>query len=353
MGRCIKPIGGEFWFQNNIINNSRCNLEGLKTIFLAGGQSAILYILNNLNIEKHECILLPSYICPSMLYHFKYLGINYRFYKINTNLSIDHQDLIRLSKCYNVKAIFFINYFGFYQTQNTIRLLEKFQKQGIQLIEDAVQMLWYRKQEFIGNYVFNSYRKFLPIDGSIVLCNRQEGYEHLEDDYDHLIYQARTKKTEFINNNKGCEEEYLDLFEKAEKAYYKRIEIKRITKESKNLLNKIDIELIGKIRLENYNYLYNHLIDKEKLKILYNNSNIKTNIPIGMPILTNNRDYIRTKLREYKIFCPVHWDLTKEVWVNDYPNSLYISKHILTIPIDHRYDKMDMDRFLSILFKLL
>ncbi|MFT9494665.1 hypothetical protein [Anaerosolibacter sp.] len=352
MGRSINPIGGEFWFEPSIFKKDRNNFEAVKAVFLAGGQSAIRFIFESLEIKKNECVLIPAYICPSILYPLEQLKISYRFYKIKDNLSLDHEDLIQQVETHAVKAILFINYFGFYHKEDTQQLLKRFQQQGIKLIEDAVQMLWFQRQAFIGDYVFNSYRKFLPIDGSLVLCDTQKDFNPVIDDYDRLMNDGRMKKTAYIYFDIGTEEKYLDMFAKAEHAYYRRTQIVSMNNVSRNLLKQVDTDFIKQRRLENYIYLYDRLAQNREVKILFNISNIKENIPLGLPVFIKNRDDLRTKLRNHGIFCPVHWDITKEQWAIDHPNTLHVSKHILTIPIDQRYCKEDMDRLLDTLFKL-
>ncbi len=44
--------------------------------------------------------------------------------------------------------------------------------------------------------------------------------------------------------------------------------------------------------------------------------------PIGFPILIENRDFVRMKLREFDIYCAIHWDLRNEKWVSDFNDSL-------------------------------
>lgn len=353
MGISIKPIGGEFWFDPSFFRKDSNNFQGLKAVFLSGGQSAIRFIIESLRVGKDECILIPAYICPSILYPLKHLKVPYRLYKVKNNLSLDHEDLIKQVKSHPVKAIFFINYFGFYHNEDTRQLLKKFQHQGIKLIEDSVQMLWFQRQAFIGDYVFNSYRKFVPIDGSIVLCDIQKGFDSTIDDYDRYMNNARMKKTAYIYFDIGSEEEYLDAFAEAEHVYYQRPGIISMNNVSRSLLNQIDTSFIKQKRLQNFNYLHDRLIRHRKLKILFHKSSIKENIPLALPVLVKNRDNIRAKLRKQGIFCPVHWDITKELWVYDYPDSLHISKHILTLPIDQRYNSTDMNRLLDTLFKLL
>jgi len=347
--RCIKPIGGEFWFENSIIDDNIANLNSTESLLLNGGQSAIEYILRDIAIERHNYVLMPSYLCPTILYKFKKKNINVLFYKINEDLSIDISSIKELITNFDVKALFFIDYFGFYPDEQTLNYFKQLKERGVILIEDAVQMLWFDKSpKFIGDYVFNSYRKFFPCDGSMVLHNSDKvKYESIEDTYDTLIFEARTKKTQYIKNNIGKEDEFLIKFLEAEQLYYEREDIKSIGERSKTFLQHINYQKIRKQRIDNFLYLYEKLKNNQKVRILFTPQKIEDNTPLAFPVLINNRDFVRQELRKYNIYCPVHWDIKKEKWAGQFPKSLNVSEKILSLPIDWRYSKNDMQYLLD------
>lgn len=340
----MKPIGGEFWFDKKLFCDKVSNFRDLYAVFLSGGQSAIQFILDDIKFKSDEYVLVPSYLCPTILYSFQRRNINYMFYEINEDLSINLKDIEGKINSNKVKALFFIDYFGFYHADKTIEFLKSIKRDGVILIEDAVQMFWFKRMnKFIGDYIFNSYRKFLPIDGSIVLCNRHDEFNYMEDNYCKLMNKARTKKTRYVQNDIGKEEEFLNLFSIADKAYYERKNIIGMDDQSKKLLDKVDYKLIGELRRENYNYLYDILINFSNIKILFNKQLIEDNVPLTFPILIHNRDSIRKKLRESFIYCPVHWDVRNESWIDNFKKSKKISNSILSLPIDWRYNKEDIN----------
>jgi hypothetical protein len=354
MGGHIKPIGGEFWLDNSILINGVNNFNKTDSVLLNGGQSAIEFILRDINLKKTEYILMPSYLCPTILYKFTQKDINVLFYEVNEELSINLESITELINKFNVKAVFFIDYFGFYHDDQTIAYLKKLKKNGFILIEDAVQMLWFGKlNKFIGNYVFNSYRKFFPVDGSLVLCNNSISFNTIQDEYYNLITEARINKTKYIMNDIGKEEDFLNKYQEAEEWYYKRNTINGMNIESIKFLNHVNYTLVREQRLINYNYLYDNLMELNKVKLLFDKRRIEDNVPLTLPVVINHRDYVRNELRKYNIYCPVHWDITKESWAANFSKSLELSSSILSIPIDWRYSKKDMDYFLEKFNKIL
>ena len=67
-------------------------------------------------------------------------------------------------------------------------------------------------------------------------------------------------------------------------------------------------------------------------------------IPLGYPILSENRDELRRKLASRRIFCPVHWPLPAEVSSAQFPEAHSLSEKIMTLPLDQRYTIEDMAR---------
>ena len=338
------PIGGEFWFSRNLQLKEKQRDIREVGMLLSGGKSAIEFILKDISFKKDEVLLVPSFLCPTIISFIKRLDIKYEFYNVKKNLSIDLDELQKKSYDYNVKCIFFINYFGFYHSEETIRVLKELQENGIVLIEDAVQMFWLdRNEKFIGDYVFNSYRKFLPIDGSLLLCSNLVEIKEPKDSYYKYMKIAREQKTRYIYEKEGSEEEFLSSFSKAHSAYYERNKIFGINTESEEFLNYINFDELTNRRNENFKYVYKELKKIKNIKVLFDESNLNGNIPLVIPILTSERDKVRLSLMGKKIYCPIHWDLSNEEWIDRFGDSTYISNNILSIPIDWRYDLNDME----------
>ena len=67
-------------------------------------------------------------------------------------------------------------------------------------------------------------------------------------------------------------------------------------------------------------------------------------VPLGYVIRLRNRDEVRAKLADQRIFCPVHWQLPEAVDPQRFPDAAHLSETCLTLPIDQRYDPYDMTR---------
>jgi dTDP-4-amino-4,6-dideoxygalactose transaminase len=350
MAGCLKPIGGEFWFQKELFNEKIDNFKNAEAMFLDGGQSSLHYIYKGLSLAKDEYILMPSYLCPSMIIGLERLNINYDFYNINKDLSIDTNSIDELMKDKKIRAVLFVNYFGFYHREETLNYLKSLKKKGLVLIEDAVQMLWFNKaKNFIGDFVFNSYRKFLPVDGSALLGKRLSvDISDEESGYAKTVSEARLLKTSFIKDASCEEENFLKLYSKAEHEYYENIVPRKMIFKNKEILNNCDLVSIKEIRIKNFKFLEKELQAVKEIEPLFKSINIKE-APLGFAVFAKNRDELRSFLRKYSIFAPVHWNLNGEVWATNYKDSLFVSNNILTIPIDQRYDYKDMLKIVELI----
>jgi len=350
----IVPIGGEPYYSPRKLltlpkNNIRIHLlerfPDKHLTYTYGGYYSLRVILQHIKVSKDEKVLLPSYMCPTILYPFKELGIKYEFYKVDRNLVID---IDNLSKSINGKtrAVLFINYFGFNQPADVKSALLKIKKRGIILLQDVVQDFYVINKEIIGDYAFMSFRKFFPCEGSVIISN---------DEIADVVIQGKNK-TYFRNKLKGrfwryfhykygCNEDrFLSAFEKAHKAYHLRENIK-FTKFDEYVLNRIDFEKDKETRRRNFNILLELFGNKALFNSLPDNV-----VPSVFPIIVNDNSNKQRKLRENNLFCPVHWRLCDEVKTNEYSESCYLSDHILSIPInaDANY-KLIFNNLISIL----
>lgn len=337
-----KPIGGEFWFTEEIFHKAKENFRDVKGTFLSGGQSALRFILEDLKIKAEDKILLPSHLCPTILDPLKEKKISYDFYEIEKDLSINREFLEKKLHDKSIKVLYIIHYFGFYHQKDTLNFLKEIQrKYSIQIIEDAVQLLWFEWQnDFMGDYVFNSYRKFLPIDGSLVLSKMSADYEAIKDLYYVTMNRARAEKQLYIDYGIGEEADYLALFQRAEEHYHERNQIYGMNAIARKQLEKIDIQSIGEKRKNNYAYLYDNLQSIPFIECIIDKDRMMQSIPLGLPvyILYGLRDHVRKRLRERRIYCPVHWNVQNG-----------IGENILMIPIDQRYYFEDMDYIAEVL----
>jgi len=288
-------------------------------------------ILENLKVSCQEEfeVLLPSYLCPSMLKPFKKLNVNFRFYPVSKSLYIDEGQL-KEQLTEQTAAILFIDYFGTSQVGRVSGLLQELKNKNIRIIQDNVQTIDLAKVVLYGDYVFNSVRKFLPVEASILLSK-----ELFKIEFGDVMPPVQSKRRgQFlrkINLKTGIDLSFafLPAFKKFESAYYQE-QVVALPDTSRKYLSRLDFEeLIWKQR-----FYYEKLAEKYgnlQPVILQHQSSIVT--PLGFVIVVKHRNQFRKFLFERRIFAPTHWVLTDDINKAMFPESWSLSEEIITIPL--------------------
>ena len=342
-------IGGEYFytpalfskkkefFLDNYLQNK---YAGKEYYYSFGGYYSIIRILKTLNLRNDEKVLLPSYLCPSILIPFDRLSVKYTFYKVNRDLEIDVDDLQnRLDP--TIKAVFFINYFGFPANINS-DVIETLRARNVTIIEDIVQS-FFSDLPLIGDFAFNSFRKFLPVDGSIIISNRDMSPSADKSCNSYLFRKVSGQWLRYLHIEYGIvpEKWYLKLFEKAEVNYYTD---KPCSFDIFNryVLSRCNIGRLCEIRRK----YFKTLLSSFSKQALFKEMSDKI-VPLGFPIIIEDRDRLRMQLQKRNIYCPVHWKLNSSIKKEEFAESWFVSDHILTIPIHERNTEADIEYLIS------
>jgi dTDP-4-amino-4,6-dideoxygalactose transaminase len=345
----IKEIGSDFNIGFGLFFKRKKKNIPKKSFLLSSGRDCIYFILSSLKLNSNHKILLPSYLCHTILYPIKEEKIKYNFYKINKNLEIDLNDLRKKIKKEKPNIILVINYFGFIQP-NLAKIKEICQKKGIKLIEDNVQS-FLSPHILRGDFVFNSYRKFMPVPNGAFLLGKFP--QKIKINNAPKKFTSKRFRGGILKNFIIFKNYYRDLFSSSEEKdinNYKKPA--RMSKISKYLLDRINLKKISVKRRKNYSFLSKNLNNSEIIPLYENLDPLTT--PLGFPILFKSREErnkMRHKLIKNKIYPPIHWSLPNIIDKKKFEESWKISNTILTIPLDQRYNQVDMNKILKILNK--
>ena len=166
-----------------------------------------------------------------------------------------------------------------------------------------------------------------------------------ESGYTEMRERAMKHKAAFIMQNDRREEDkaFLVEYEAAEKIL-ERTEVIRGSTRDIALAERVDVSYIREKRRENA------IILREALKdwLIFPNMG-ENDCPMFVPILVpgGKRDELRKYLISEKVYCPVHWPISKEHVLNQKEQALYENE--LSIVCDQRYTKEDMYRIIDII----
>lgn len=309
----MKNIGGFFELEISKGKEYYPNAIKLNTC-----RNSLEYILR---AKQYDKINLPKYCCDSLLEPIDKLNINYEFYEITTNLEPIINKLPKENEVFLL-----INYFGL--KNNYIKDLTR---RNINFIVD-------NSQAFYSNPIFGidtiySPRKFFGVPDGGYLFTDQKLNQQIEQDLSYNKIYPHVKRIDL-----DSEEAYSDFRKKENKLKGQRIQ--RMSNLTRKLLSSIDYEMIKEKRDENFNFLHQNLSEHNELTSLINNSYI--NGPMIYPFLIKNEG-LKNHLIENKIFVATYWDdVLKRTNKDDYEK--YLSKYLISLPIDQRYNFNHMKR---------
>jgi hypothetical protein len=337
-------IGGEFEIgaRDFIKSGSTQSLEFNKGYFYSSGRAALYHILS-LSIQKgKEKILLPDYLCESIVEIVKISKIPFYFYTINEDLTINIDSIKEIYT--ENSSVLIINYFGGIDVPNEIKELRKIDL-NISIILDNVQALYSMFEPFDVDFMFTSFRKQLPVPDGGWVISKYELYKCEENNTFAQYKLAGGLLKNFQGYKSVTDKLYLDLFEKGENAISKNLNA-NISDVTIEILNKLDLKLIQKKRSENAAFMIEGLQKLGLEPILNFNSEMT---PLFVPVILKNRDYIRQELKNKNIFCPIHWPRCQEVITKN--NKFYDGQ--LSLVIDQRYSFESMSLILNTIERCL
>lgn len=340
-------IGSEFNLRLEELEQTKHSiyhkLNAYNTCYLDSGRSAIKLLLKV--IPKGE-VLLPEYICNSVIEAFK--GFDVKYYRLLEDLSIDIDDLGSKVND-NTRAVFLMHYLGAIQPiENLIQIRDMKKRNDFMIIEDTTHSL-FSILHTVGDYCICSLRKWFAIpDGGVLYSTKSFQSLKLEE----LTRNTRIEKaygmmlkTLYLDGKIGSNLIYRKILVESEKEFDKNQKIQRISRFSEYLLKCYNTEDLVARRKENYSHLLNE-IKKIGLKPL-----VKVEdewCPFVLPIKTDGRDRLREYLIENRVYCAVHWPLDSSSLYENL-RSRKLSERILSLPIDQRYGSDEISYLASVL----
>lgn len=337
-------VGGEFYEDAAWVSESPA-LPIEDAIFLNGGRACLSVIAEYLCANGVKQILLPSYLCPSILDVLDHYKIGYTFYKINEDFSIDIDDLI--SRVIPDQTLYFINYFGFQHSPESLSVLRHLQSTGILLIEDNAQASF--EYQISGDFCFNSMRKFCGYDGGY-LATRNISLPSLQlqpirqNNRLPIIREYRKRLRSYLFEGSGKRDDLDRLFYLAE-SYYEKDGVILGNIEERQKIESLDWKAIKDIRRSNYLYLLSLIGNIPNIHPVY--PALQADImPMGLPVYVSefSRDLLIDLLAEESISLTVHWDaLLSDARVQNNHSAIKMAQKILTLPVDQYTNKSQLD----------
>ncbi|MCO7176444.1 hypothetical protein ACFP7A_11345 [Sporolactobacillus kofuensis] len=316
-----KIIGG--FFSLELPKHTEYHEQALR---LNSARYCLEYVLRARNYKK---IYLPTYICDSVLQPIKRLNIDYEFYSIN-----DHFAPVLDQTLENDACFYYVNYFGL----NSSNIREFCQKMK-HVIVDNTQAFFARPLAHVDTLY--SARKFFGVPDGGYLYTDAEDRIGLERDPSYYRFDALLKQIDL--GSVPAE----PLFEQNE-AYLDTCGMHAMSRTTQRLLMSIDYEHVRAIRNENFLYLHRQIGQYNQLIADFSN----VNGPMCYPFLIDRGEQLKDLLLKHRIYTDDFWEeVTSRVSESSFEYRL--AKHLIPLPIDQRYNEVDMRAIVRIVRSFL
>ena len=278
--------------------------------------------------RKYKKVYIPYYTCEVMLQPLKRQQVDYSFYSIDWNL--EPTEIFKLKEG---EAFLYTNYFGL--KQDCVERLAKVY--GSRLIIDNAHAFFAPRVSGIDT--FYSPRKFFGVsDGGYLYTDCLLSEEFPQDEswnrMSHLLIRA----------DKGAEYGY-SAFRKHEDEL-DNVPIKRMSRLTEKILQNVDYEITKKKRRTNYKYFESLLKSNNKLTLSID----KEDVPMAYPYLTEEWASLREKFISKRIFVPSYWpNVLRDI--SSMQLEYQLSKNTINIPIDQRYEKLELLELYDVLLE--
>jgi len=349
----VREIGSEFYLDNNTIIRKNSKLPEWLSIYdnvvlTSSGRGALSLLLKKINLRVKK-VLLPSYICQSVITSFESNDFEIVYYNINKNLYPSNIELIKNS---DASVFLHMGYYGFSTNKHLSEAISTLKSRSVIIIEDVTHSLFSKQNNIkLNDHIFGSIRKWFGIPSGGFFSSKSITDVKILDNHNEFINKRITslklKYNYIISGKESLKSAYLLGFSDAEHILDKDDNTYRIDDLSELIIKNFNFKELCFSRQRNYNILLKHLKDFDEIEVLF--SNLNNNItPMFFPIyVKTNRDELRHKLIQKKIYCPIHWPVPNQVkeHLDDVTKDIYDS--ILSIPCDQRYKDKDMIKIIK------
>lgn len=352
-----------------------------EAIHITSGRAGIAIALQHAGVASGNEVLLPAYHSLSMIPPVTWCAASPVFYQVNIDTSINNED-IEKKITPDTKAIIVTHYFGVLQNLKQVR--ELCDKKNIVLIEDCAHAFFGAKNGMVvgtlGDYAIASSMKFFPcFDGGILASsNKKLGNIALESqpsslqlksffnifersvDYSRLgifgiilkkILALKTVMWSIVKNVNSTSRELTRVAAATEGGYGldESWIYKKISSPSSIIVKKSDASRIVKKRRENYKKIYNSMKHLSNAYPLFEEIDDHC-VPLVFPLYVKNPERAFNTLKRQGV--PI-WrfgeNLDPRITIDEYPDSIKLSKHVLQFPCHQELSTAEIDWMLTLI----
>ena len=319
--------------------------------WLRSGREALhLVALNLKRQEGPSVVLMPAYCCHSMVDPFTKAGWEVVYYRLNEDLTVDTEYLVGLLGSVRPAAVLSMNFYGSASTAEAVAAIKQ-EAPGCACIEDFSHCTFCLQEIFnpLVDYYVSSIRKSVGVCDGAVIISREALDESCvssgETDFVTVRRDCQQLKARYAYTQDGAQKDVFFPGLRSQEGELDRFEgVHRISKTGRDMLGAINGELIRYARRQNMEHLWGLL--NGKVKMVPGLEKGFGGAPFSLPILVENRDEVQKALAVKGVYAPVLWPIDDQARAVC-KVSAYVSDHMLSLPIDQRYNYDDIEDIAS------
>lgn len=310
----MREFGG--YFQLEHFDGEEYHNNSLR---LNSARNALKYLIEKKQIK---CILLPYFICDSVINICKNANVIIEYYNIDQMLL--PQKGISKKKG---QWLYLIDYFGVIPKESLISFVDKFYPE---VILDCTQAFFENSMAEKIHCIY-SCRKFFGVpDGAYLSCiddDNMLSFDCSAQRYLHIVGRADTSASAWYSDFRKIEDEM------------EHWQIKKMSPSTQNLLRAINYDMVRKKRRDNFT-VYDGMLKE------YNALDFDVNFidaPYSYPLFLEKMDVfaVRKSLLSEKIYIPLLWENV----MNSLERTVFeykLSERTLHLPTDQRYSQEEI-----------
>lgn len=310
-------------------------------------RTGIELLLNHLDI-KNGIVIVPEFICSSVIEPFLHHEYKVESYALNRDLSINEELFIRQVQKTHPNIVIAHSYFGF---DTLTKCLRDFLPPDTILIEDITQRFLSSFQLVDADYCVGSIRKWFPIpDGGFYSGKIKIQTPKDEDDiFIDLELKALLDKGKYMQGEISDKSTFRNSFSLAREVLDNSERFFAMSKLSRQIYNSFDINDWKSKRQKNGRFLIENLKAFDFMDLFFDQIDYDT-VPFLIPVLVKDkRKDFQTFLAKNDIYATVIWTCPELIKEHLTSFGQYLYDHILCFHCDQRYGLDDMQRIIDVI----
>lgn len=308
------------------------------------GRCALYACLLDCSTTKPKLAYVPAYTCETVLASYEKAGYALRFY------DVDKEQLKPIFKEMDLDDVSVLNLCGYYGFSRYDKaFLEVCKQRGITIIQDTTHSLFSSDGHYPhADYYAGSVRKWMGIASGGIAIKKKGTFsiqplkadeEHLRGRFKAMEYQKLAIKT----GNDMYAEQASSVFWETEMRLRRMFDAFESDEKSRTILKHLDPTQIIEKRRENYQTILDTLAPSSQCRPIFPHLDDAT-CPSHFTFYSEDRKRAQQQLEERSIKSTVYWPLPPMLNNKEhFPQTLWIYDHVLSIQLDQRYSKEDME----------